>query len=773
LERLDRASFDLVMFVARRLAGTHVALVLTADLARDIARSIRGVTEIELHGFAIGDATRLLEEAVPGTPIDADVRERLVADTGGNPGGLVDAVHAMTKDELEGASPLPDPIPLGASMRETGRRRLAHLPADTRLLLLLLAAADTPLDTAVLERAAARLGVPPTALRAAEEESLIRVGVDASFIERSTRAAVYALATADERHIVHGALAHSMEAEADADRRAWHGTVGVVGPDEALAAGLERTAEAAGRRDGFAVRAGFLARAAELTSDPVRRTRRALEAVASYVMAGKVPRAAAILQQLGRGSLGVTDQARVRALTASLALSVGRTDGNASALLESADAIDDADPDAEGSFRLMALESATWAGRLGSPGVARDVAAAARSGLPDAERRDALSDGLAALTTRDHVTAAPALRRAFDSLGADDLRWLGLAGYAASELWDEDAMRRLAARRVQLARETGAGAILPHALIQLGGYDTLVGRLDVAELRLLEAERIGAAARNRGTLGGVAAGRLLVHVWRGDETMAAEAARECEREATASAIGLILSFVSYATAVLELSLGRYATALTAAEEACDRDAFWVATRTLPDLVEAAARSGERDAAVAALRRLEPSVTAGRSQWGAGILARSRALVESDDDAEALYREAIVRLGRSSVAPELARARLVFGEWLRRRRRPRDARAELRASYAAFRAMGARAFAERARVELLATGEHAEPIAASAADVLTPQERRIALLARDGDSNSEIAAKLFISRYTVEYHLKKVFSKLGIASRTELSRALPD
>jgi DNA-binding CsgD family transcriptional regulator len=375
--------------------------------------------------------------------------------------------------------------------------------------------------------------------------------------------------------------------------------------------------------------------------------------------------------------------------------------------------------------------------------------------------------------TRDYAAAAPALRRAFETLRADDLRWLGLAGHAASELWDEDTMRRLASRRVQVASETGAQAILPDALLQLGGYDTLVGRLDVAELRFLEAERIAAVAGNHGTASRAAGSRLMVHVWRGNEAMAAEAARECERESTAHGMGVMLSFVSYATAVLDLSLGRYATALTAAEEACDRDALGVATRTLPDLVEAAARSGERDAAVAALRRLEPSVTAGRTHWGAGMLARSRALVESDDQAEALYREAIVRLGRSSVAPELARARLVFGEWLRRRRRPRDARAELRSAYAAFRAMGARAFAERARVELLATGEHAEPIAPSGAGVLTPQERRIALLARDGDSNSEIAAKLFISRYTVEYHLKKVFSKLGIASRTELSRALPD
>jgi DNA-binding CsgD family transcriptional regulator len=351
------------------------------------------------------------------------------------------------------------------------------------------------------------------------------------------------------------------------------------------------------------------------------------------------------------------------------------------------------------------------------------------------------------------------------------LRWLGLCGHAATELWDDEAIHALAHSRVELARAAGALATLPNALAQLGGYEVLVGRFDAAEGWFQESREIAAATGNPGLLGRVDPGRLILSVWRGSEAEARTLAEVSTRDATARGQGIFVSFAQHALAILDIGLGHYREALTAAQEASEDNPFCVTTAILPDIVEAAVRCGERDVAAAAVERLADTAIPSGTEWGLGMLARSRALLAEGEAAEQLYEEAIDHLKRCRVTPQLARARLIYGEWLRRERRRRDARKQLRMAHEIFASMGAAAFADRAGVELYATGERTHRRTVEAVDLLTPHEVHIARLAAEGASNLQIAAQLFISPRTVEYHLSKVFRKLGIGSRTQLSRRL--
>jgi DNA-binding CsgD family transcriptional regulator len=773
VEWLDEASLDVVAYVARRLRSARIACLLTTSSV-DRASLVDGIRTLEIGDLSTPEAARVLASAAPGIAVGADVRDRLVEETGGNPGALLELVRGLTVDELTGASPLREPLPIGRSLQGRVLRDVRTMPAETQLLLLVLAAADPPVDASLLNRAARRLHASLAGLRPAEERAIVRVGEDVAFADPVTRMAVYSSASPTGRRRVHRALASAMEDERDADRRAWHRAVGQLAPAETLASELDRAVGAAKRRAGYAAVGTFLARSAELTPDRDQRAARALGAVSATVLAGNQTRAAALLARCKSEFPDELHRAQARALEASLAMALGTMDGTTRRFLESAQTFAALDGHLTRETYLEALESALWAGRLGPIGVKEAARACARASQHERRGVHLLLEGVRTLVLDGHRASAAILRRAIGGLGPDDVRWLGLAGHVASELWDDAALADLATRRVEIARENGAMAILPDALLQAGGYEVLVGRLDVAEERFAEAEGLASTTGNEGIVGpAAAAGRLEARAWSGDEDGVRSLAQVCDREATARGIGVLVNFASHACAVLHIAMGRYEAALTCAEEACEGDPFWVATRSLPDLIEAAVRSDERTMAVRALRRLRETVDATRTAWGMGMLERSRALLEGDDGAEVHYRASVSHLTECRVAPQLARTRLLFGEWLRRQRRPRDARAQLRSAYAGFRTIGADAFADRARVELLASGEHAEPIGLRAPDVLTPQERRIAELARDGASNRDIAAQLFISRYTVEYHLKKVFSKLGIVSRTELGRALPE
>jgi DNA-binding CsgD family transcriptional regulator len=415
---------------------------------------------------------------------------------------------------------------------------------------------------------------------------------------------------------------------------------------------------------------------------------------------------------------------------------------------------------------------------LASGGGALEVAEAARAAAyrrssPQSYRApDLLLDGWVLLITEGYAAGTPTLERALSAFRSGDsisneeeIRWLWFACHTAYELWDDETWHELSMRQVQLARAAGALAELPIALNSLAGASLFAGDFAAAVAQVEEAEAVTEVTGNRLA----PYGRLLLAAGQGREAAASELIESSVEEVVRRGEGLGLTAIKWAAALFYNGLGRYADALAAARDASEHPRDMA--RVLPELIEAATRSGNLEDAVDALKRLSETTRAGGSDWGLGIEARSRALVSEGEAAERLYREAIDRLGRTRMRVELARAHLLYGESLRRQRRRLDAREQLRTAHEMFTAMGIEAFADRAARELLATGEKARKRTVDTSDVLTPQEAQIARLARDGLSNPEIGAQLFISPRTVQYHLHKVFTKLGISSRIELETAL--
>jgi DNA-binding CsgD family transcriptional regulator len=353
------------------------------------------------------------------------------------------------------------------------------------------------------------------------------------------------------------------------------------------------------------------------------------------------------------------------------------------------------------------------------------------------------------------------------------MRWLLLSPIVQSmtvfELWDDDAFHALASRAVRLARETGALALLPVALVYRSGVHLFGGELTAASALIQEADAIALATGNTDLM----YARLPLSAWRGVEAEAMELISTGLENTTARSEGRVVAMAGYASAVLNNGLGRYEAAMDGAGRGTDDGDFGYSGAALPELVEAATRSGTPEVAAAALPRLEERTRAAGTDWALGVLARSQALMSEGEEADALYREAIERLERTRIRVELARARLLYGEWLRRERRRVDAREQLRSAHDMFSRFGAEAFAERAGRELTATGETVRKLTIETRDALTPQEAQIARRAVEGQTNPEIGAELFISPRTVEYHLHKVFTKLGVRSRKELRGALRD
>jgi DNA-binding CsgD family transcriptional regulator len=428
---------------------------------------------------------------------------------------------------------------------------------------------------------------------------------------------------------------------------------------------------------------------------------------------------------------------------------------------------------------LEALAAEQFAGRLALDGDVTTAARAAR-GAPPAEGPprplDLLLDGLIVLITEGYEAAVPMLRPALDVFSRDDLsteeilRWSWLACRTAIDLWDFATWEVLSRRLLACAHETGALVALPFGLGLRLSYELHAGNPPQAAALGHEQEEV-----TRATGASLAPyGEMLLAGWRGPEDEALAILESSAREVTERGEGIGLTFAERMTATLYNGLGRYDEAMVAAERASRRpEDLNFANAALVELVEAASRAGDLERASAAFERLARTTRPSETDWGLGIEARSRALVEDGDDAERLYREAIERLGRAGVRVELARARLLYGEWLRREGRRLDAREQLRSAHAELEAFGIAPFARRAARELAATGETARRRTPETRDELTPRETQIARLARDGLSNPEIAGRLFISPRTVEYHLHKVFAKLAIASRGELRYVLGD
>ena len=660
------------------------------------------------------------------------------------------------------------------------RRRVERLPPEARLLLA-VAAAEPTASQALVWRAARELGIDPDAAASADLGGLAVISSQVEFRHPLIRSAAYHGTPLRQRRQIHQALAAVADAGERPDRVAWHLGMAARGPDEAVAARLEQAAGQARERGGYAATVTFLARAAELSEDEGQRARRLLAAAEAALTAGQPVRASALLKAATPKPSDPLAQAQVRRLQGTIRFALGNADEAASILVEAARALAPVDARSASDALLKALEAALYAGWSASKAVLAETARTARSmsaaGGPEASVTDLLLDGFVARAVAGYPASVPLFRRAIAMLSArnlspaDGLRGFALGDIAAAELWDDESQHAMASRWVRLARDHGALTALPVALNQLSTFEEEAGRFDAARACLAEAFEISAATGNPGVLGTADISELHQLAWRGRETDARRVAAAVAREVIDTGRGSQDIWVQYCLAVLELGLGNYQAALQCSLAVYEDDGPHFGTHVLPDMVEAAARCGETELADAALGRLAERATAAGTPLALGLLARSRALLADDADAEPPYTEAIEHLERCRARPQLARAHLVYGEWLRRQRRRRDGREQLRIAHEMFVSMGAKAFAERGRVELLATGERARQRSAPAAEELTPQEAQIARLVSEGDSNRDIATQLFLSPSTIDYHLRKVFRKTGVTSRTQLVRAM--
>ena len=780
---LDQVSAQTLAFVARRLLAEPVGIVFAARDAG--AQALAGLPELMIGGLSDADARDLLDSVVLGR-IDARVRDRIVAETRGIPLALLEVPRNVSAAELSGGFGNLGVRRSAGQIEESYVHRVQSLPADTRKLLL-VAAAEPVGDAALFLRVAARLGIAVDALGPAEAGGLIEFGPRMRFHHPLVRSAAYRAADMADRRAIHRALADATDPQSDPDRRAWHAANAATGPDDAVAAELEASAGRAQKRGGIAATATFLERATALTSDPARRVARAIAAAQAKRDAADPAAAHELLAVAELGPLSDLQNAQVARLRAQMefARSRGGELGSpplaepASQLLEAAMRLENLDDDLAREAYLEALTAAMYAGRLGEPGALPNVAEAARAAVgrvPNLQRPiDLLLSGLANLITSGTSEAAVPLRAALEQIchappsDGQPLRLasLGLAvvqEIAAGELWDDAIWHQLASNMVRRARDSGALAVLPSALVFLAGTHIFAGEFATAATLLEEATSIAAAtdhlapmryhSLSLATLRGIPADVL--------PNLEAAAAR-----GTARGEGRALGMNGWATAVLNNGLGRYEEAFAAAREACEYDDLGLHGWRLSELIEAAVRCGELETAAVAARRLEERAGASGTDFGLGFSASARALIADDEHADVLFAEGIERLERTRMVIHLARAHLRYGEWLRRVNRRVDARRHLGKAHEMFTRMGAQAFAERARRELVATGEKIAKQPSGSGDELTAQETQIARLAGDGFTNQEIGAQLFISTHTVEWHLRKVFVKLGITSRRQL------
>ena len=768
---LDRASAQALAFVARRLVAESVVMLFGA---REPSELFAGLQELVVQGLRPADARALVASVIPGR-LDERVADQLLAETRGNPLALLELPRGLSPAQLAGGFGLARALSLEARLEERFLERLNGLPEDSQRLLRVAAAEPTG-DVALVWRAAERLGISGQAFEPAESAELIEIDSRVRFRHPLVRSAVYSAATAQERRQVHQALADTTEAEVDPDRRAWHLAEAAEGADEHIAAELVQAAGRAQARGGLAAAAAFLERAAALTPEPTRRAQRALAAAQTKYEAGSFDDALALLTTAELGAIDHPGRCRAHLLRAQIAFAARRGADAPPLLLQAARELEGVDPGLARATYLEAMSAAMFAGRLARGGGTVEVSKAALAGPPPPHPpgpSDLLLQGLAVRFTAGYAAGAPILKEALRAFGGEtvlppeEARWLWFASQIALDLWDEQAWTVLSTRHLELVRATGALTALPFVLTTRISVLTSFGELDAAAA--LE-EELRAATEATGITPGPY-GALSLAALRGHETELTELIGTTIKAAEARGEGLALTVAERLSASLYNGLGRYDAALAAAGQAERYHEEGPALWTLTDLIEAAVRSGHPALARRALERVAETTRASGTNWGLGIEARCRALLSEGGEAESLYREALERFGRTRMRVHLARTHLLYGEWLRGERRRLDAREQLRTAFEMFKAMGIEAFAGRAERELLATGERVRQRTVETREALTPQESQIARLARDGLSNAEIGARLFISPHTVAYHLRKVFTKLGITSRTEFSQVL--
>ena len=767
---LDDASALTLAFVARRLLAEPVAIVFAA---REPGHELEHIPKLEVRGLRNDDARALLASAVRFV-LDAQVRERIITETRGNPLALLELPQGLTAIELAGGFGVLGAHALPGRIEESYIRRLDALREDTRLSLL-VAAAEPVGDPLLLLRACERLGI---AVDDTSTGGLLAVSERVTFPHPLARSAVYRFARGDERRAAHQALAEATDANVDPDRRAWHLAAATAGPDEHVALELERSAGRAHARGGLAAAAAFLQRAVALSDDPARRAQRALAAAEASLGAGTFEVALELLAAAEVGPLDELQRARLDLLRAQLAFASSRGTDATPLLLAAARRLEPLDISLARETYLDAFSAALFGARLNTSVGVAEVAQAARAALRPSDKEpataDLLLDAFVALSD-DYDTAVPLCRDALQKLCGETispeerLRWLWQGCVIALELWDDESAYSLSHHNVRIARETGTLSELALALSARTPVLVLCGELPAAASAVTETDSVEDVT-------GIASapyGALILEAWQGKAREAKGLIATTLSEADSRGEGIGIAISEYARAVLCNGVGEYEEALAGARSATAYREVVGENWGLSELIEPATRTGKTELATDALDRLTRKASATRTDWALGIAARSRAMMTEGDRADTGFREAIEHLGRTRVRAELARAHLLYGEWLRREHRRVDARVQLRAALELFERMGMEAFAERARGELEATGETVRRRSGETRDELTPQERHIAQLARDGLSNPEIGAQLFLSPRTVEWHLHKVFAKLQIRGRRDLAQALPE
>jgi short-subunit dehydrogenase/DNA-binding CsgD family transcriptional regulator len=784
---LDKASADALGFVARRLSADPVAMLLAI---RDDEQqpAFEGLTELALAGLPDDAAQDLMASAAePGRRLDQGVARRIGAATAGHPLALIELSRRLSAAELEGTLPLPEPLPVGERLESAFQHRVRAFPPTARTLLL-LAAAEPSGDPGLLWSAAERLGVGAGVADTPGLERVLQFDPYLSFRHPLMRSAVYYGAPASGRKRAHEALAAAGASARDPDRRAWHLAAAASGTDEELASELARSADRARARGDWGRCAAFLERAAVLTPDRATRAARTLATAEARLNAGEPRVAAALVERAAPHLDDPLSRFRAKRLQGAVRVVLGKPAEASAILLDAAGALQPLHPGQAWETLLEAFEAAMAAGRFARGAGVTEVLQAVRAAPhPDDAHASAAGlalDGFAALDEHRDRAGIARLRQAItvtaaqQALGSvpggedrEQLRFVYIAPLAAYELLDDAALHASCARAVAKARGHGSPTVLAWALGLMSYSEALGGRFAAADTAAAEARRLTAAT---GVADDLRTGisELTVLAWRGRESAARTLAAARLRDATQAGYGFVIGFTATALTVLELGAGDYQAALRHAMNA-SWDGMPAEVELLPELIEAAVRCGAVREATDALEKFARRARAAGTPWALGLLSRSQALLATGDDAGELYQDAIEHLGRSRIVPQLGRAHLVYGEWLRRRHRRRDARAALYSACDILDSIGAEAFAGRARVELLATGEHVrkrDPAAAELAE-LTPQELRIAGLASTGASNREIACQLFISANTVAYHLRKVFRKLQVTNRAALARVL--
>ncbi|MFC4055779.1 AAA family ATPase [Actinomadura syzygii] len=767
---VDQASLQVLGFVARRLLAESVVLIFGA---RERSRDLLGLPELELTGLRDADAHTLLDSVTYGR-LDQHVRDRIVSETKGNPLALLELPRGLTVTQMAGGFGLLRADALPGRIEQSFLARIAALPEQTRTLLL-IAAAEPVGDPALVWAAAARLGVTPAEALADGTREWLSLGARVTFRHPLVRSAVYRSAAEEDRRTVHLALAEVTDPDVDPDRRAWHLASAAPAPDESVAAELEKSADRARARGGLAAAAAFRQRCVALTVDASRRADRAVAAGAATLQAGDLEAAGRYADIAARAARNEFQRVRARLVRSRVTFAGGLNQEAPPLLLDAARRLEPFDMDLARETYLIAWGTAALIAAHSDSLMA--ISTAVRE-LPPPDRTphalDLVLDGYALLVTESRAAAVPVLRRALAALAGlpvgEVSKWGWVANAVSAAVWDDEAMRVLVGRVVEGARAAGALTELPFSLTSLGIAVSWTGDFAAADSIVAEIEDVSAAT-------GVPIAphvelRLSALRGRTDEAEALIAATIEEAGAGGQLMGVTVA--QWAAAVLYNGLGRYEQALAAAKVCTRMAELWVSVWALPELVEAAVRAGDDAAARSALDDLADAALPSGTDWALGVLARSRALLSDEAKAEDLYREAIERLGRTELRPELARAHLLYGEWLRRDRQRVEARTQLKTAYEMFASIGMEAFAERAHRELLATGEsiRKRTVEAESGEELTPQERQIALLVRDGLSNPEVGTRLFLSPRTVEWHLRKVFAKLSITSRKQLRDALP-